>query len=99
METGTLSHDELITFAALLFGDDWRNGLSEKLGISRKSLVLTLAAGDPVPDEITHPVVALLDEHVRLRKREIRDIEKRLVQIREKFPDATQPGAAGTEVS
>jgi len=81
MQSGDLSHEELISFASLLYGEKWRDELAKNLNISRKQLVLTLAAGDPIPQEISVPMVALLENHLIDRKAEIEMIEARLAQL------------------
>ena len=83
MRPGNLLHNELIEFAQLLFGGDWRDELAKELKISRKQLVLTLAAGDPVPEEITVPMVALIENHLEKRMSELKELRIRVEAMRD----------------
>jgi len=82
MSSHSLSQDELVEFARLLYGDQWREELSKHLNISRKNLVLTLASGDPVPESIVVPFLSLLEAHLRKQEELSKKLEKRVAELR-----------------
>ena len=82
MPSNTLSQEELVEFARLLFGDTWREELSNHLNISRKNLVLTLASGDPVSESIVTPVLSLMETHLQKQEELSLKLHKRVAEIR-----------------
>lgn len=84
MDEGELTQDEFVDLAKQIFGASWRDEVAQKLGISRKHLVLKLAGGEKVPPEICAPFVSIIDDHLRQRKAEQDRIEARLKRIRRK---------------
>lgn len=91
MKQRDLSHDELVEFATLLYGSQWRDALAKHLNISRKQLVLTLAAGDPIPESITLPVVELLEQYLRDQEEMQRKLTDRVAEIRDTANNDKQP--------
>lgn len=91
MQAHDFTHDEIVEFAAQLYGDNWRNGLAENLGITRKQLVITLAAGDPVPTSITVPFRLLIEDHLLKQAENLQKMEARLHEICGVTPNSTQP--------
>ena len=82
MQLDTLSQEELVEFARLLYGDQWREELSKRLNISRKKLVLTLASGDPIPEELVNPFLSLLEIHLRKQEELSLKLHKRVAELR-----------------
>ncbi len=82
MQSDTLTQEELVEFARLLYGDQWREELSKRLNISRKKLVLTLASGDPVPEYIVNPFVSLMELHLRKQEELSLKLHKRVAELR-----------------
>jgi len=84
MAPNELSTDEFVEYAAFLFGAQWRNELPAKLGISRKSLIISLASGEQIPANMTISIVGLLEERLEKMQQEqavlkdrIRDLQGR----------------------
>jgi len=88
------THDEIVEYASLLYGDNWRNKLAEDLKVTRKQLVLTLAAGDPVPASITVPFLSLIEDYLHRQAETVQKIESRLHEIRGKNSAPKQPPLA-----
>lgn len=90
MQSNTLSQDELVEFARLLYGNEWREELSKHLNISRKKLVLTLASGDPVPETIVTPFLSLMESHLRKQEALSQKLQTRVMEIRSSSMGAAQ---------
>ena len=86
-----LSHDELVEFANLIYGSQWRDALAKHLKISRKQLVLTLAAGNPIPEFIALPVIDLMESYLRDQEETQRILSARLAEIRGRTAQTKQP--------
>lgn len=82
MQPSTLSQEELVEFARIIYGDPWREELAKHLNISRKKLVLTLASDDPVPSEIVVPFLSLVENHLQKQEALTIRLEKRVKEIR-----------------
>lgn len=86
MQAHDLTHDEIVEFAAHLYGDNWRNQLAENLGITRKQLVMTLAAEDAVPPTITVPFLTLIEDYLNRQAEKLNRMEGRVHEIRANSP-------------
>lgn len=93
MSLEDFTHEEIVEYATLLYGNDWRTSLAENLGLTRKQLVRTLASGDPMPESITIPFMSLVEEHLRKQEERTRKIKKRLITIRTVRHETSQPKA------
>ena len=91
MPSNTLTQEELVEFARIVYGDNWREELSKYLNVSRKNLVLTLASGDPVPEEIVSPVLALMETHLQKQEALSKKLHKRVAEIRGTSAGEKQP--------
>lgn len=91
MQPNTLTREEVVEFANLLYGDAWRDTLSKRLNISRKQLVLTLASDDPLPESITLPLLSLIEEHVQDQELQRRKMAARVAEIRRASERSSQP--------
>ena len=94
MQSNTLSPEELVEFARLLYGDQWREELSKHLNISRKKLVLTLASGEPVPEDMVSPFLKLMEEHLRKQEELSTKMQRRVSEIRSGSEGVKQPRVA-----
>ncbi len=94
MPSKTLSQEELVEFARLLYGDQWREEVSKHLNISRKNLVVTLASGDPVPETIVTPFLTLMETHLQKQEELSLKMHKRVAEIRGASMDDKQPRVA-----
>jgi len=82
VQPNSLNQEELVNFARLLYGDNWREELPKHLNINRKKLVITLASGDPLPQSIVVPFVSLLEDHLQKQEELSQILQKRIVEIR-----------------
>ena len=94
MHSNTLSQEEFVELARLLYGDQWREDLSKHLNISRKNLVLTLASGEPIPESIVSSFLSLMDDHLRKQEELTMRLQKRIAEIRDGSNDGKQPMVA-----
>jgi len=82
MQSNTLTQEELVEFSRMVYGDQWREEVSKRLNISRKSLVVTLASGEPVPESIVTPFLSLMENHLRKQEEMSIKLQKRVAEIR-----------------
>ena len=95
MAPNQLSPDELVQHATYLFGAEWRDALAAALGMSRRSLVITLASGEEIPADMALSVVRLLEQRLDEMQREQNALRERIRTLRDHSQNlsvaATQP--------
>jgi len=82
MVPAEISADEFVEYATFLFGGEWRNELPAKLGISRKTLVLSLASGEQISENMTLSILRLLENRLEEMEREQASLKKRIKALR-----------------
>lgn len=82
MALDQMSADEFVDHAVYLCGDRWRNELPEMLGMSRKSLVLSLASGEDIPAELTLSLIKLIEQRLDEMAREQQRLRDRVDALR-----------------
>ncbi len=82
MMLNEISADEFVEYATFLFGAEWRNELPAKLGISRKSLVLSLASGEQISGNMTLSMLRLLENRLEEMKHEQALLADRINDLR-----------------
>ncbi len=93
MANAKISADEFVEYAMFLFGGEWRNALSAKLGMSRKSLVMALASGEQIPSDMTLAVLELVDQRLDEMRREQALLRDRINTLRGQPSKSPVPSA------
>ncbi len=77
-----ISTDELVEHATFLFGAQWRDALAAELGISRRSLVISLASGEQISEDMTLSVIRLLERKLGEMEQEQGRLRDRISTLR-----------------
>ena len=84
-----ISADEFVEYATFLFGGEWRSVLPAKLGVPRKTLVMSLASGEQIQENMTLSILQLLEQKLEEMDQEQAMLKKRIRALR-KESNATQ---------
>jgi len=60
----TMTNDELIGFACLVYGDSWRDDLSSDLAMDRRTLTRVLASPNPISLDLLLNALTILEQHL-----------------------------------
>lgn len=88
MVSNEISAEEFVEYAIFLYGDQWRNVLPAELGISRRSLIISLASGEELPVTMTLSIVRLLEKRLE-------EMDRECVQLRDRIDLLRNSSSAG----
>ena len=69
--TGTAQRDKVIWFAQMLYGEAWRDGLSEALSMKPSELIQQLDSSAPLSLEVMEKVCAMMEDFASQQDAEI----------------------------
>jgi len=78
-----INADEFVELAKQVYGDDWRNKISEQLGIKRKSLVLMLGTNVLLSTKASRLLLSALERKLSENVTEIQNIQKRITHLKD----------------
>jgi len=79
-----ISAEEFVEYATFLHGTQWRDLLPVQFGMPRKTLVLTLASGEPIPQGMVESLINLLEERLQEMSHEQGQLKRRITSLRDK---------------
>ena len=91
MTSGSIHTSEFVALASNVFGANWQVATSDALGLRRETLLLTLNVDGPVPDELAHAFVELVEKKLEADQRVMAQMSQRIAELRSGLGDHPVP--------